>query len=471
MLNLQEARRQQGEQAAARQFFQANPDYLLGGGQTLGTMGAGGGPGAITQGPLPGQAGQAQTLGAPPDLSQHASGMPPATIGTMGQPPRQDPLRALFQTNPDAALQVMDMRTKVQTQVLGMQEKKLAAFGQILQGATDQASWDQAREQIGRVDPQAAARMPQQFNKEVRDQWVQQALSVKDMLTLQVQDLQAQAALMKARREQANIPNYTGDAQLDALIYVKMKDQPPGTMPSREIIDAAYQQREADKLRVQKAGATPQIVEGEGGVKYAVDPHTLERRAIPGGPPGSATSGPSGTTTAEPMRGPMSADDKKIADYADRMAKGQEKLTPLEDSGDYTSWKAPVANLPGGRIALSEKQQAYETAKAEFLQGLLRRDSQGQISAQEWADYSRTYFPQPGEGPEIVKQKQAMREGVIRAQQAVLGRPGVPQTQPTSQRTTGGTASTAWLATMAKKYNISLDEAKKKAAAAGVKVE
>lgn len=186
LLELDELRRQQASAANQRQFLANNPDVLLGGGggSLLGSLHAGP-PGAITQGPLPGQAGPTQTIGAPQDLSQYASGPPPqSTLGSLqGAPQPQDPVRALMQQDPEAALKVLDTRYKVQERVLSMQEKKMAAFGQILQGATDQASWDQAREQIRQVDPQAAARMSPFFSAEERDRWVMQAQSVKDSLT------------------------------------------------------------------------------------------------------------------------------------------------------------------------------------------------------------------------------------------------------------------------------------------------
>ena len=254
LLALQEQQRQQASAANYRQAIANNPDILLnpgGGGSILASLNAGGPPGAITQGPLPGMPGATQTTPAPPDLSQFASGAPPqSTLGGLAPSPRPDPVRDLLQRDPEAGLKLLDMREKVQERTLGMQEKKMAYFGQLLQGATDQASWDQAREQVGRVDQQAAARMPPLFNKETRDQWVQQALAVKDSLTLQIAEGKNRLDAAKLRLQAANIPNYTGDAQLDALIYTRMKDQPPGTMPSQAIVEEAIKQREADKLKV-----------------------------------------------------------------------------------------------------------------------------------------------------------------------------------------------------------------------------
>jgi hypothetical protein len=214
----------------------------------------------------------------------------------------------------------------------------------------------------------------------------------------------------------------------------------------------ATNRAEARQVRIHKAGVTPQIVEGEGGIKYSVDPHTLERRPIPGGPPGTATGpaagGTPGTST-EPMRAPMSDTEKKAAGYTSRMQEGQTHLSELEASGDYTSWKAPLAQMPGGRLLLTEKQKAYEAAKGVFLAGLLRYDSAGQITEKEWKQYGDLYFPQPDDPPSTVELKRKYREQTITTHQEMIGRPlpgqtqgGQPQGQPQGQGSTGAGGQT-----------------------------
>jgi hypothetical protein len=208
LLQLEDIRRQQAEDAALRQYFQANPDALLqpGGGMPQSTIGSlQQPPGAIQQSPMPGMPGQAQTVPAPQDLSQFATGQPPpSTLGGLAQPTRPDPMRAFMQQHPGAALRAMDLQQKAQDRqwkqqetLLGIQEKKLAHWGQLLQGATDQASWDRAREEIGRIDQRAAASLPPMFSKEAREQVVQQAMSVKDRTTLGLNELKTRAEIRR----------------------------------------------------------------------------------------------------------------------------------------------------------------------------------------------------------------------------------------------------------------------------------
>lgn len=454
-------------------------------GSVLGSIGPAGGmpapggatpPGPITQSPLGG--GPSQQIPAYPDASRYANvspqgggPIPPdvmaqtmpqvtppqstiASLGPAGQPQmqpgaQQNPLLEMARRDPRAAMMMQqqiegrqDAAMKRQEQNLKLGAATLGYVGQQAQGVTDQSSLDALRSDLqGQGLGKYAAQLPQLYSKGAMEPFIAKALDVEKSLTLQIGEMTARANQIKAglagRTDAVNTELEIMGLAPASVSALAQQGDPQAKAQLAEATNNA----EARQVRIHKAGVTPQVVEGEGGVKYLVDPHTGERRPIPGGPSGTATTGTTGT--AEPMRGPLTADDKKLADYAARMERGQQLLGPLEDSGDYTSWKAPIANLPGGRMALSEKQQSYENAKGIFLQGILRRDSQGQISAQEWADYSRTYFPQPGEGPEIVKQKQQRRAEAIQEQKALLGRPAVTSPTSTSQGSTGSSKPVA----------------------------
>src|SRR5262245_5404101 len=127
LLQLDELKRQQATAALAREYSQANPGALLGGDQAMppSTLGAPG-PGAITQAPLAGMPGQPQTVAAPPDLSQFATGQPPqSTLGMPGTQPRANPMEALVRQNPDAALQVLGQQQQLQETRLAYRTKIL----------------------------------------------------------------------------------------------------------------------------------------------------------------------------------------------------------------------------------------------------------------------------------------------------------------------------------------------------------
>lgn len=59
---------------------------------------------------------------------------------------------------------------------------------------------------------------------------------------------------------------------------------------------------------------------------------------------------------------------------------------------------------------LSVPEQKLLQAQRDWVRAKLRKESGAVIGAEEMADEIRTYFPQPGEGPEIVEQKRLSRK-------------------------------------------------------------
>jgi hypothetical protein len=268
LLELAEMKRQQETAARMRQALQANPGLVLGeggGGPLLASpaLTAGGGP--MTQQTVQRGAGVPPQDGGPipPEMAAQVTptvtppGGPQSTIGGLAPQPRQDPLAAIFRTDPDAGLKLLDMRTKRQEQQLQWGLKSIEAVAQISQGVTNQDSLDQAREYMQQIAPQAAARLPKVYTKEGMEAFQAQALRVKERQTLKIQDLaaqaeavKAQATLLKQQQAGANIPNYTGDANLDAAIYERMKGQAPGAIPPADVVAAARKDVQEGKVTV-----------------------------------------------------------------------------------------------------------------------------------------------------------------------------------------------------------------------------
>ena len=89
--------------------------------------------------------------------------------------------------------------------------KIIEAGTQLAQGATNQAEWDQFRQQMAQFDPKAAANIDPLFTPEKRDAFVVKGLSVKDsfanqmkMMELQSRDADRQE-MMKYRRDMLGI--------------------------------------------------------------------------------------------------------------------------------------------------------------------------------------------------------------------------------------------------------------------------
>lgn len=195
LLALADLKRSQEAQAAARQFIQEHPEFVLGGGMpmlaTLQGAPGGGPPGPITQqafGPG-GTVGPPQTIAAP--MQPNATLGPQSTIAALAPQPQmpnpQERLLAMARQNPEAALMLQQRMQAQQDRQWTMEEKRLEmgakvseAVARQLQGVTDQASLDAARERIRLIHPQAATQVPQFYSKEAVESIQQRGIAIAD---------------------------------------------------------------------------------------------------------------------------------------------------------------------------------------------------------------------------------------------------------------------------------------------------
>jgi len=99
----------------------------------------------------------------------------------------------------------------------------------------------------------------------------------------------------------------------------------------------------------------------------------------------------------------------------------------------------PLPEFLGGP---SGEQQQTAQARRNFISAVLRKESGAAISIKEFADEEKKYFPEIGDLPEQIKQKQEARKLAIEALKAQAGPSGVRQiNQITSQTQGGGTQS------------------------------
>lgn len=100
----------------------------------------------------------------------------------------------------------------------------------------------------------------------------------------------------------------------------------------------------------------------------------------------------------------------------DELSKLDAKLTSLPET---TAGKVPVA----GNYLKSEDYQMAERAGREFLAVVLRKDSGGAITPDEYATYAPTFLPEPGDGPKVIERKRLARERFLDAMNAGLPEP------------------------------------------------
>lgn len=103
------------------------------------------------------------------------------------------------------------------------------------------------------------------------------------------------------------------------------------------------------------------------------------------------------------------------AQFASRMEAADATLRSLEETVDPIGVFA--AQTGGG----TQEQRQLRQAQREFVNAILRRESGAAIGSSEFESARQQYFPQPGDGPEVIAQKRAARrrsiDGLINASQ------------------------------------------------------
>lgn len=112
--------------------------------------------------------------------------------------------------------------------------------------------------------------------------------------------------------------------------------------------------------------------------------------------------------------------------YHDRMAEAEKLIGGIGSAGEPTEGTAIARNVPiiGAyveRSVMSPAQQKYRQAQEDWVRAKLRKESGAVISKEEMASEIATYFPQPGDGPEVIEQKARSRQIAIGAMQDAAG--------------------------------------------------
>lgn len=121
----------------------------------------------------------------------------------------------------------------------------------------------------------------------------------------------------------------------------------------------------------------------------------------------------------------LTEDQGKNVGYATRMQGAMQTLDSLETTKGFDPanlTETLLSKTPGvGNYAVSDNFQKYRQAQNEFLAGILRGDTGAAITQQEFELYGPMYFPQPGDGGQVRKQKAEAR---VRALAGTMARTG-----------------------------------------------
>ena len=114
----------------------------------------------------------------------------------------------------------------------------------------------------------------------------------------------------------------------------------------------------------------------------------------------------------------------KATGFLYRMENSDKILSELEAEGS-SLWNKTAGQIPVlGNYMVSEGAQKFDQAKRDFINSILRRESGAVISPEEFANAEVQYFPQPGDGPEVVAQKRKNRLIAIEGVRASAGAGG-----------------------------------------------
>ena len=159
------------------------------------------------------------------------------------------------------------------------------------------------------------------------------------------------------------------------------------------------------------------------------------------------TTNPDGTVTlTEGSIGNMpklSEAEGRNAGFYGRGVESHNVLNTLEDQGT-SLWNKTAGNVPiVGNFLRSEDAQKYDQAKRNFINAVLRRESGAVIADEEFANADQQYFPQPGDGPEVIAQKRRNREVTIQGLKVSSGQGANFAIPPQESRQTGTPAAGA----------------------------
>lgn len=281
--------------------------------------------------------------------------------------------------------------------------KKFELAGQIMSTVRDQASWDAARQQTAQVfGPEAAAQMPAEYNPQLVEQKRMQALSVQQQLE----------QTWKER-------GYDLEVQKFGETVRSNKVQERTSAGNLAVAQGNLKVSRA-RLATERAAPKGQIVQTEDG-PVLVDPRTGQSIPVLG------TDGkPVGKTKAPTEFQGKSAAFGARADQADKIISSlQGKYSPAAintKQGLEDVWLVGGALASGANKLLGADAQRAEQAQRDFINAVLRQESGAAIGASEFDNAKKQYFPQPGDKPEVLKQKAENRRLAVKGFQTNAGR-------------------------------------------------
>ncbi len=274
---------------------------------------------------------------------------------------------------------------------------KLSLAAQLLSTARDQASYDAARA-TAQANGLDVSRMPPQFDPQFVQTKLQESQSVAD----QLEQMWKQKGYDLDVRKQGEVER---NNQTQNKISQGNLNVAQGNLGlSKQRLDLEKQNATASKA---PAG-------------YRLNPDG-SLAFIPGGPADPAAAKKAAPTEFQGKNALFGA----RAQEADKIitALGND-FSPMAINAKNSMGQTPLiggALEAGANVALSGNSQKAEQAQRDFINAILRLESGAAIGKDEFDNARKQYFPQPGDGADVKRQKAENRKLAV---QGLLGNAG-----------------------------------------------
>lgn len=119
---------------------------------------------------------------------------------------------------------------------------------------------------------------------------------------------------------------------------------------------------------------------------------------------------------------PSLGTERQALAYFNRAKQASEDIGGMEDSIAQMSLAGQARLQVAPNFLQSEGNQRYRQAQRAFTEARLRKESGAAIPTAEYENDAKTYFAQPGDGPEIIAQKREARQRVLEGLQFAAGK-------------------------------------------------
>jgi hypothetical protein len=191
------------------------------------------------------------------------------------------------------------------------------------------------------------------------------------------------------------------------------------------IIDEETAYKRLEPLaRLEDSYVNRQIASGERADRQAQAAAEREQRKLEGGKPTESEQKAAGFAQRMELSNQLAKDiENKVAT---QQLAGKDVGTMYPTARTQALGAVPLVGGYLENIGSSTQQQLYKQAQENWVRANLRKESGAVIGTDEMKDEIRTYFPQPGDRPEKIAQKQLAREVTQNAMKTAAGKSYVP---------------------------------------------